>query len=250
MYKVSIRDIDIELLYDLEDFDPLYPEVERFKQLKSSPLPLPSELPTESGQQLLDELAAKAAAEMLDEIDNEIMMDLLNIAGTYSTWNLNPPYKGMQVNDWKLEIIDAINNASNTILSKTKRYEGSFVICGKDAATVIESLGKDHFTRVSTGGIVGGPHLAGILEDKFKVYKNPNYADAAVLVGAKGEMFIEAGYVYAPYIPIFATQLLVDADFKAQRGFCTLYAKKVVNPYMYHRISVVNNVPVTPFDVV
>ncbi len=61
------------------------------------------------------------------------------------------------------------------------------------------------------------------------------------------EMFIEAGYIYAPYIPIFATPLLIDENFHAKRGFCTLYAKKVVNPNMYHKITLIDNVPVSPF---
>jgi hypothetical protein len=198
----------------------------------------------------MDTVIMKATSgEIGFEIDNEIMTDLLAIAGSDSGWNSEPPYKGMGIADWQLEIIDAINNASNTILSLTKRYEGTFVICGKNAATTIEGLGKDHFQRVSTGGIVGGPHLCGILEEKYKVYKNPNYDDDAMLVGAKGEMFIEAGYVYAPYIPIFATQLLVDENLKAKRGFCTVYAKKVVNPNMYHRIAITHIESVTPFDV-
>jgi hypothetical protein len=190
----------------------------------------------------MDQVIMKATSgEIGFEIDNEIMVDLLNIAATNSTWNLNPIYKGMNIKEYQNTIIDAINNASNVILGQTKRYEATFLVVGRKAATIIEGLSKDHFTRVSTGGIVGGPHLAGILQDKYKVYKNPNYNDNAVLVGAKGELFIEAGYVYAPYIPIFATPLLVDEEFKARRGFCTVYAKKVVNPHMYHRITLIDN---------
>ena len=52
--------------------------------------------------------------------------------------------------------------------------------------------------------------------------------------------------IYAPYLPLFASQLLVDSDFKAQRGFCTLYGKKIVNKYMYHRIDLIDNVQVSP----
>ncbi len=57
-------------------------------------------------------------------------------------------------------------------------------------------------------------------------------------------MFIEAGYVYAPYLPLFASQLLVDGDFRAQRGFCSVYAKKAINPNMYHRLTLIDNVQV------
>lgn len=199
----------------------------------------------------MDQVIMKATSgEIGYEIDNEIMQDLLKIAGTNSTWNTKPEFKGMEEKMHESTIINAINNASNVILSKTKRYEATFLVCGTKASTVIESMNTHSsqygpvFKRVSTGGIVGGPHLIGILDEKYKVYKNPYYPENAILVGAKGEMFIESGYIYAPYLPLFASQLLVDADFKAQRGFCTLYAKKAVNEFMYHRLTLVDNVQV------
>lgn len=201
----------------------------------------------------MDTVIMKATSgEIGYEIDNEIMQDLLKIAGSHSTWNTKPEYQGMSQKDHEGTLMNAINDASNTILANTKRYEGTFIICGKNAATYIESLNtnfgqvREMFKRVPTNGIVGGPHLMGILDDKFKVYKNPYYPDNEMLIGAKGETFIEAGYIYAPYIPLFASQLLVDADFKAQRGFCTLYAKKAVNVYMYHRLTLIDNTPAKP----
>ena len=187
----------------------------------------------------MDTVIMKATSgEIGFEIDNEIMQDLLNISAENIDWTLNPPFKGMDEIKHKATLVSAINEASNTILGNTKRYEATFVVAGKVGATVLESLGKERFRRVSPGGIVGGPHLCGILDEKYKVYKNPNYPDNKVLVGAKGEMFIEAGYVYAPYLPVFATQLLVDDDLKGRRGFCTVYAKKPVNQYMYCSITI------------
>lgn len=199
----------------------------------------------------MDQVILKATSgEIGYEIDNEIMQDLLKIAGSESVWNKNPEYKGMDIKAHEATLINAINGGSNTILGNTKRYEATFIVAGKNAATYIESLNTNvtaHgniFQRVDTNGIVGGPHLIGVLDGKYKVYKNPYYPDDVMLLGAKGEMFIEAGYIYAPYLPLFASQLLVDADFKAQRGFCTLYAKKAVNKYMYHRIDLIDNTQV------
>lgn len=179
------------------------------------------------------------------------MQDLLKVAGTSSTWNKNPEFKGMDVKAHEATLVNAINNASNTILDATKRYEGTFIICGKNAATYIESLNtnvtqvRDMFQRIQTNGIVGGPHMIGVLDGKFNVYIDPYYPADEMLIGAKGEMFIEAGYIYAPYLPLFASQLLVDSDFKAQRGFCTLYAKKCVNKFMYHRLTLIDNTSVS-----
>ena len=200
----------------------------------------------------MDQVILKATSgEIGYEIDNEIMQDLLNIAGSESTWNKNPQYKGMDIKAHEATLMNAINDASNTILGNTKRYEATFIVAGKNAATYIESMNTninqygEVFKRVTTNGVVGGPHLIGVLDGKYSVYKNPYYPDDAMLIGAKGEMFIESGYIYAPYLPLFASQLLVDADFKAQRGFCTLYAKKAVNKFMYHRIDLIDNAQIS-----
>jgi hypothetical protein len=191
-------DIIIEWEYDLNSFDAAVPEVDttvvsepvvaRPRKLKSIYLfDVAYDLKMSFGLDMDQVIMKATSGEIGFEIDNEIMIDLLNIAASSSTWNMNAPYKGMQDNDYKLNILDAINNASNTILGLTKRYEGSFIVTGKEGATVLESLGKDYFQRATTSGIVGGPHLAGILDGKFTVYKNPNYATTAMLIGAKGE---------------------------------------------------------------
>ena len=122
------------------------------------------------------------------------MQDLLKIAGSESHWNKLPEYKGMDIKTHEATIINAINDASNTILGNTKRYEATFIIAGKNAATYIESL-NTHLTqygaifqRAETNGVVGGPHLIGVLDGKYKVYKNPYYPDDVMLVGAKGKV--------------------------------------------------------------
>lgn len=252
--QAAIADVTAEWEYDLNDPNATVVEVDvtvEAQPVIARPRKLKSIYMFDTAYDLkmafgldMDTVILKATSgEIGFEIDNEIMQDLLNIAGaTAVTWNLNPEYQGMDVKPHRLTIIDAINEASNNILAATKRYEGTFIICGKTGATVIESLGKDHYERIASG-TVGGPHLAGILEGRYKVYKNPNYPDNVILVGAKGQMFIEAGYIYAPYLPVFATQLIVDENLKAKRGFATVYAKKVVNPNMYCKITIVNNTP-------
>lgn len=145
----------------------------------------------------MDTIIMKATSgEIGYEIDNEIMQDLLHVAGSQSTWNKNPEYKGMDQKAHEATLVNAINDASNTILSNTKRYEATFIVCGKNAATYIESLNtnvtqvRDIFRRVDTNGIVGGPHLMGILDNKYRVYKNPYYPDNEMLIGAKGRQSV------------------------------------------------------------
>lgn len=260
---VTVTDIEVAFDYDQNSFDAPVDEVDvrvvsepvvaRPRKLKSVYMfDVAYDLKMSFGLDMDQVILKATSGEIGYEIDNEIMQDLLKIAGSSSTWNINPEYKGMGEKEHEATLYNAINDASNTILANTKRYEATFIVCGKKAATIIESLNthttqvRDLFRRIPNNGVVGGPHLVGVLDEKYKVYKNPYYPDNEVLVGAKGEMFIEAGYIYAPYLPLFASQLLVDSDFKAQRGFCTLYAKKAVNKFMYHRLTLVDNVPTSP----
>jgi hypothetical protein len=45
--------------------------------------------------------------------------------------------------------------------------------------------------------------------------------------------------IYAPYMPILTTDLLMPADFKGQQGYATSYGKKMVNSKMYLRGKIV-----------
>lgn len=256
---VTQTNLEVEWEYDQNSFDAKVDEVDvrvvsepvvaRPRKLKSVYMfDVAYDLKMSFGLDMDQVILKATSGEIGYEIDNEIMQDLLKIAGSDSTWNKLPDFKGMDVKAHEATLMNAINDGSNTILGNTKRYEGTFIICGKNAATYIESLNTninaygEVFKRTSTGGVVGGPHLIGVLDGRYNVYKNPYYPDNSMLIGARGESFIEAGYVYAPYLPLFASQLLVDADFKASRGFCTLYAKKAINKYMYHRIDLIDNV--------
>lgn len=260
---ITVSAAEVAFDYDLNSFDAKVDEVDvrvvsepvvaRPRKLKSIYMfDVAYDLKMSFGLDMDQVILKATSGEIGYEIDNEIMQDLLRCAGSESTWNKLPEYKGMDIKQHEATIVNAINDASNTILGNTKRYEATFIVAGKNAATIIESLNTHVtqygaiFQRAETNGVVGGPHLIGVLDGKYKVYKNPFYPDDALVVGAKGEMFIEAGYIYAPYLPLFASQLLVDSDFKAQRGFCTLYGKKIVNKYMYHRIDLIDNVQVSP----
>ena len=45
--------------------------------------------------------------------------------------------------------------------------------------------------------------------------------------------------IYAPYMPILTTDILMPADFKGQQGYATSYGKKMVNSKMYLRGKIV-----------
>lgn len=46
---------------------------------------------------------------------------------------------------------------------------------------------------------------------------------------------INQNVVYAPYMPVLSTDVLMPADFRGQQGYATSYGTKMVNGKMYLR---------------
>jgi hypothetical protein len=60
-----------------------------------------------------------------------------------------------------------------------------------------------------------------------------------ILVGFRGQNFLETGAVYAPYVPLIMTPLVYDpSDFTPRKGVMTRYAKKMVRPEFYGKVIV------------
>ena len=58
-----------------------------------------------------------------------------------------------------------------------------------------------------------------------------------LLMGFRGQQFLETGAVYAPYIPLIMTPLVYDPNnFTPRRGVMTRYAKKIVRPEFFGKI--------------
>jgi hypothetical protein len=60
-----------------------------------------------------------------------------------------------------------------------------------------------------------------------------------MLLGFRGNQFLETGAVYAPYIPLIMTPLVYDPNnFTPRRGVMTRYAKKIVRPEFFGKIYI------------
>lgn len=192
------------------------------------------EMHKEYGQDLNGLLAAQAAAEIAHEIDVEILYDLYSGAynqsvGGVLTWDASLPI-GVPQNHHFETLKTVFNKASNQIFQNTKRAMGNFVVVGTNVATVIESA-LSYTGAVDNSGTVG-PYLMGTWGG-YKIYKNPFFQPDEWLVGYKGNSLFDAGYCYAPYMPVATTQMLMLADFQGQQGWATSYGKTMLNNKMY-----------------
>lgn len=200
------------------------------------------DLQMSQGLDIDDALFEATTRELAHEIDAEILLDLYRQAGLQSSWNstYNPTTHHFSEVQHRESFLMEINSAANQIFQSTRRAVGNFVIVGKNAADLIESVGEPRYKPV-TDSITTGPHLAGVLDGRIKVYKNPFYAEDEYLVGYKGEQLFEAGYIYAPYLPIVTTDILMLDDFVGRRGYATSYAKRMNNNKLYVKGKIVNS---------
>jgi hypothetical protein len=143
---------------------------------------------------------------------------------------------------WFQTLGTKMQKLSNIIHQKTLRGGANFMILSPSVATVLESI--PGFASTSDGDAAKGKYAFGVqksgqLNNRYDVYKNPYMTENVILMGYRGGQFLEAGAVFAPYIPLIMTPLVYDPDtFVPRKGLLTRYAKKMVRPEFYGKIYV------------
>ena len=143
-------------------------------------------------------------------------------------------------NTWFSTLGTKINKVSNKIHQLTLRGGANFIVASPDVCTILESIpqftvnaGKDAME------FAAGVSAIGALSNRYTVYKNPYMVSNQLLLGYKGNNFLESGAVYAPYVPLIMTPLVYDpSNFTPRRGVMTRYAKKMVRPEFYGTIDI------------
>ncbi len=187
-----------------------------------------------------DELVAAVASIIRAEIDQSIMKNLfIQAAGGTVTFDATVPV-GVSKQDHYDSMIHTFTKASNLIYQATRMVSGNFIIAGINAASVIEGMSQFTSNGIEANAAFSGPYVAGTLANRYLVVKNPDYAPNDFLVGYKGPSYLYAGYVWAPYRPLFTTPQVVLDDMIARRGLWTSGGQKMVNSRFYVKGTVTN----------
>ena len=154
--------------------------------------------------------------------------------------NSSPNRTAYVKSTWFQTLGNKIQKVSNTIQKLTLRGGANFLVVSPDVATILESIpGYVVNTDGDQAKFAMGVSRVGSFASRFQVYKNPYMTDNVVLVGFRGNNFLETGAVYAPYIPLIQTPLVYDpVNFTPRRGVMTRYAKKVVRPEFYGKVII------------
>jgi len=201
------------------------------------------------------ELTGILSEQVALEIDREILEDLIKraTAGTLH-WSRQPgrfvnretgadleaqgatgfPEFTGTVSEWYETLIETVNDVSARIHRKTLRGGANFIVCSPEVANLLEfTAGFRASVSVDSNGTAGAVNV-GSISKKFDVYVDPYFPRNILLVGRKGNSFLESGYVYAPYVPLQVTPTIFGTeDFAPRKGVMTRYAKKMVRPDMY-----------------
>ena len=143
---------------------------------------------------------------------------------------------------WFQTLGNKIQAVSNAIHQKTLRGGANFIVVSPETATILESI--PGYATTSDGDSTNnqyamGVQKAGLLNNRYTVYKNPYQFENVILVGFRGSNFLETGAVYAPYVPMIMTPLVYDpTNFTPRKGVMTRYAKKMVRPEFYGLVRV------------
>ena len=215
-----------ELAQDLNAYHNLDAEVELTSILSE-------QIALEIDQEILSDLVAGATAGKLywsrrpgKFLDRETGADLTN--------SLAPTFTGT-VSEWYETLLETINDLSARMHRKTLRGGANFIVCSPEVASLLEfTAGFKASVKPDDDQGSWGAVNVGSLSRKMDIYVDPYFIRNVILVGRKGNSFLESGYVYAPYVPLQVTPTIFGTeDFVPRKGVMTRYAKKMVRPDMY-----------------
>ncbi len=203
-----------------------------------------------NGLDIESEMTKSLSAQIVQEIDQEIINDLSGLAGTVASWNGALPgtpgyYTPSFAGDRFANLQVMINYVANEIARKTRRAAGNFIVVPPVIVSVLQSAAKSVFAPAVEGSFKGPNNsmLVGTLGGTIKVYSYlwnsaqstdvGGTGDSTILVGYKGgNGETDAGYFYCPYIPLMSSGVIVNPlTFQPVVSMMTRYGKTAfVNP--------------------
>ena len=213
------------------------------------------DLNAQHGLDLESEMTQALSAEIVQEIDFEIISDLLALAGTVETFdgagagtyggggagNYAPAYVG----DRLANLGVLVNRVANEIGRKTRRGVGNFMVVSPLVVSILQSAAKSVFAPAVEGSFKGPNNtmLVGTLNGTIKVYSylwnqagagldlggGTDNTDDVALIGYKGgNGETDSGYFYCPYIPLMSSGVIVHpTTFQPVVSLMTRYGKGV-----------------------
>jgi hypothetical protein len=195
------------------------------------------------------ELTALLSEQIAAEVDREILRDLRKGAAWKAKWDYNEwkygnggnAYAGYTQKDWNQTLITKINQVSAQIHKTTLRGGANWIVVSSEVSAVFDDLEYFHVSNAhpEQDQYNMGIEKVGSLAGRYQVYRDPYFPAGKILIGHKGKSLLDAGYVYAPYVPLQLTPTMYNPfNMTPIKGIMTRYAKKMVNNRYFGVIDV------------
>ena len=192
------------------------------------------------------ELANILSAEILAEINREVIRSILKtakIGALQSSTAVSGIFDVATDSDgrWMVEkfkgLIMQLEREANVIAKETRRGKGNFVLCSSDVASALAAAGLLDYTPALSANLNvddTGNTFAGVLNGRIRVYIDPYFTPSSgihyMTVGYKGSSAFDAGLFYCPYVPLQMVRAVGEDTFQPKIGFKTRYGV-VENPF-------------------
>ena len=189
------------------------------------------------------ELTAVLAQEINLEIDREVLTDLRNNAGTVTAWDFNTAL-GETIKEKYESLYVKVVEVSNVIHRKTLRGGANWLVTSPEVASIFETATAGFAPAPSetfTSSL--GIQYVGAVNNRWRLYKDPLFPSNQILMGYKGDSYMDSGYFYCPYVPLTQTPVVLDPEsFCPRKGILTRYGKKLLREgaKFYARMSIAN----------
>ena len=205
------------------------------------------------------ELANILSAEILTEINREVVRNIYNSAvkgaqvntTTAGIFDLDTDSNGR----WSVEkfkgLLFAIERDANAIGQQIRRGKGNMIITSADVASALQMAGVLDYTPALNNNLNvddTSTTFAGVLNGRYKVYVDPYAANIAAsqyyVVGYKGTSPYDAGMFYCPYVPLQMVRAVGENSFQPKIGFKTRYGI-AANPFHTGTVGAGSNGAIT-----
>jgi hypothetical protein len=189
------------------------------------------------------ELTAVLAQEVNLEIDREVLTDLRNNAGTVAAWDFNTAL-GETIKEKYESLYIKVVELSNVVHRKTLRGGCNWIVSSPEVASIFETATAGFAPAPSetfTSSL--GIQYVGTVNNRWRLYKDPLFPNNQLLLGYKGDSYMDSGYFYCPYVPLTQTPVVLDPEsFCPRKGILTRYGKKLLREgaKFYARMSIAN----------
>jgi hypothetical protein len=196
------------------------------------------------------ELTALLSEQIAAEVDREILRDLRKGAAWTAKWDYNEwkyggasgaTLQGYTQKDWNQTLVTKINQISAQIHKTTLRGGANWIVVSSEVSAVFDDLEYFHVSNAAPDQdqYNMGIEKIGSLAGRYQVYRDPYFPASKILIGHKGKSLLDAGYIYAPYVPLQLTPTMYNPfTMTPIKGIMTRYAKKMVNTRYFGVIDV------------